>query len=225
MVSMDSELLLKLSPLFDKFTPLYFKKGQVIIRPEDKIENIYFIEKGYVKFYYVSEEGKELTFLIYKPGYLFPILYTFFGQKTRYYFEALTPVVLRRVPREIFTNLVSTDNSISLLINKEIILRLQGLLSKMEYLSLGSAHQNVAFAILICAQEFGKKKNKSIVLNLPLAHKDIASMVGLTRETVSVEMKRLEKEGLILYKRNQITIKNVDKFRDKDGVELNYEFI
>jgi len=194
---MDTRLLLKLRPLFGKFPPLYYKKGQVIIRPEDKIDNIYFIEKGYVRFYYLSEEGKEFTFLIYKPGYFFPILYTFFGHRTRYYFEALTPLILRRAPRETFTDTISTNSSMSLMISKEIVLRMQGILSKMEFLTLGNARQNVAFTILISAQEFGKKKNKSIVLNLPLAHKDIASLAGLTRETVSIEMKNLGKKIML----------------------------
>lgn len=222
---MDTELLLKLRPLFDKSFPLYFKKGQVIIRPEDKIDNIYFIEKGYVRFYYISQEGKELTFLIYKPGYFFPVLYTFFGYKTRYYFEALTPLILKKVPRETFIEIISSNSLISMMISKEIILRMQGILSKMEMLILGNAGQNVAFTILISAQEFGKKNNKSIVLSLPLAHKDIASMAGLTRETVSLEMKSLEKKGLISYKRNQITIKDVDRFKKECRVELNYEYI
>ncbi len=221
---MDTELFLKLRPLFHKYPPLYYKKEQIIIRPEDKIENIYFIEKGFVRFYYLSDEGKEMTFLIYKPGYFFPILYAFFGNKTRYYFEALTPVVLRRAPRETFTKVVEANNALSLAISKEIILRMQGILSKMEFLTLGTAYQNVAFTILICAQEFGKKNKQSIVLNLPLAHKDIASMAGLTRETVSIEMKRLEKEGLIAYKRNHITIKNLDKYKKKTKIELNYEY-
>ena len=60
---------------------------------------------------------------------------------------------------------------------------------------------------------------------MPLAHKDIASLAGLTRETVSIEMKNLEKKGLIAYKRNQITIKDVDKFKKECKVELNYEYI
>ncbi len=221
---MDTKLLVKLRPLFHKFPPLYFKRGQVVIRPEDKIDNIYFIEKGFVRFYFLSDEGKELTFLIYKPGYFFPVLYAFFGEKTRYYFEALTPLVLRRAPRETFTNIVSTNNALSLSVSKEIILRMQGILSKMELLTLGTAYQNTAFTLLICAQEFGKRKKNSIVLNFPLAHKDIASMAGVTRETVSIEMKKLQKQGLISYKRNHIIIKNIDNFKKKTKVELNYEY-
>ena len=38
---MDTDLLKKLNPFFAQYKPLNYKKGQVILRPEDKIEYIY----------------------------------------------------------------------------------------------------------------------------------------------------------------------------------------
>jgi CRP-like cAMP-binding protein len=222
---MDTDLLKKLNPFFIQYKPLNYKKGQVILRPEDKIEYIYFIEKGYVKFYYLSPDGKELTFLIYKPGYIFPLLFTFLGDTTtRYYFEAYTPLTLRRAPRETFTELISTNNFLMFSLSQEVVLRWQELLNRMELLKLGTASQNVAYVIEFCARQFGIQKGKSITIDLPLAHKDIASMVGLTRETVSLEMKKIEQEGLIEYKRGNITINDIEAFRKKTKISDNYGF-
>jgi len=221
----DTDLLRKLNPFFARYKPLNYKKGQVILRPEDKIEYIYFIEKGYVKFYYISPEGKELTFLIYKPGYLFPILFTFLGNTTtRYYFEAYTPLTLRRAPRETFTELISTNTFLMFSLSQEVVRRWQELLNRMELLKLGSACQNVAYIIDLCAEQFGIKNGRTVTIDLPLAHKDIASMVGLTRETVSLEMKKLEQLGLIEYKRRNITIKDLEVFRRKTKIADNYDF-
>jgi CRP-like cAMP-binding protein len=63
-----------------------------------------------------------------------------------------------------------------------------------------------------------------ITIDLPLAHKDIASMVGLTRETVSLEMKKLEQSDLIEYKRGNITIRDIDAFKRKTKITSNYDF-
>jgi CRP/FNR family transcriptional regulator len=222
---MDTDLLKRLNPFFAQYKPLNYKKGQVILRPEDKIEYIYFIEKGYVKFYYLSADGKELTFLIYKPGYLFPILFTFLGDTTtRYYFEAYTPLTLRRAPRETFTELISTNTYLMFSLSQEVVRRWQELLNRMELLKLGSASQNVAYIIDLCAERFGIKNGRAVTIDLPLAHKDIASMVGLTRETVSLEMKKLEQLGLIKYKRGSIAIKDLDEFRRKTKIADNYGF-
>jgi CRP/FNR family transcriptional regulator len=222
---MDTDLLKKLNPFFSQYKLLNYKKGQVILRPEDKIEYIYFIEKGYVKFYYLSQDGKELTFLIYKPGYIFPLLFTFLGDATtRYYFEAYTPLTLRRAPRETFTELISTNTFLMFSLSQEVVFRWQELLNRMELLKLGTASQNVAYVIALCAEQFGLRNRQSITIDLPLAHKDIASMVGLTRETVSLEMKKLEQMGLIEYKRGNITIKDIDIFRRKTKISDNYGF-
>jgi CRP-like cAMP-binding protein len=222
---MDTDLLKKLNPFFAQYKPLNYKKGQVILRPEDKVEYIYFIEKGYVKFYYISQDGKELTFLIYKPGYIFPLLFTFLGDTTtRYYFEAYTPLTLRRAPRETFTELISTNNFLIFSLGQEVVLRWQELLNRMELLKLGSARQNVAYIVDLCARLFGVKNGHAITIDLPLAHKDIASMVGLTRETVSLEMKKMEQMGLIKYKRGNITIEDMHVFRTKTQIASNYDF-
>jgi CRP/FNR family transcriptional regulator len=223
---MDTDLLKKLNPFFAQYKPLTYKKGQVILRPEDKIEYIYFIEKGYVKFYYLSQEGKELTFLIYKPGYIFPLLFTFLGDTTtRYYFEAYTPLTIRRAPRETFTELISTNTFLMFSLSQEVVLRWQELLNRIELLKLGTAFQNVAYVVEFCAKQFGVKNSSgSTTIDLPLAHKDIASMVGLTRETVSLEMKKLEQMGLVEYKRSNITIKDMNTFRRKTNLTDNYDF-
>ena len=215
---MDTDLLRKLDPFFREYSPLNYKRGQIVIKPEDEMEYVYLIEKGFVKFYSISEEGKEMAFLIYKPGYIFPIYYAFTGGNTKYYFEALTPLVVRRAPRKIFTQLISKDLESMMLLSNEIVMRLQELLSRIEFLALGKASKNVAFIILLLASQFGEKHKQAVSINLPVAHKDIASMAGLARETVSLEMKKFEDEGVISYKRNNIIIKDLEKFKKQTGL-------
>ena len=210
---METDLLKKLDPFFHQYKPLYYKKGQIILRPEDKVDGIYFIEKGYVRFYSLSEDGRELTYLIYKPGYLFPIIYTFLGETTKYYFDALTPLILRRAPRAAFTNLVVDNSSALFSIGQEIVIRFEEMLNRMQYSAFGTAYQAVAHLLLNLGEQFGTTKGQSMEINLPITHRDIASMAGLTRETVSLAMKQLEENKFIIYRRNHIAIKNADKFR------------
>ncbi|HYM65247.1 MAG TPA: Crp/Fnr family transcriptional regulator [Candidatus Sulfotelmatobacter sp.] len=215
---MDTDLIKKLDPFFHEYKPISYKKGEIIVRPEEEIENVYLIEKGFVRFYSITEDGKEMTFLIYKPGYIFPVYFAFLGGKTKYYFESLTPVVLRKAPRKVFTNHISKDSESVFSISKEIVIRMIELFNRMEFLALGNASKNVAFIILLFASEFGRKSKKSVIINLPIGHKIIASMAGLARETVSLEMKKMEDTGLISYRRNYISIKNIQKFKKEAGL-------
>lgn len=214
----DTDLLKKLDPLFSQYNPLYYKKGQIILRPEDNIDHIYFLEKGYVRFYSLTEDGKELTFLIYKPGYLFPVIYTFFGKKTKYYFEAVTPIVVRRAPREVFTKLVASNPALIFSLSQEIVVRLNEALDRMQFMAFMGAGSTIAYIIYSCARQFGHRKGSTYIIDLPLTHREIASMAGVARETVSIEMKKFEEEGLIFYKRNRISVRNLPKFMEKFNI-------
>ena len=87
--------------------------------------------------------------------------------------------------------------------------RFLGLMRRMEYLVFGNARSKVASILLICAERFGKKQGQATVIDVPLTHSDIATLVGMTRETVSIEMKKLQKEKLISYKGRYLAILNL----------------
>lgn len=215
---MDTDLLKKLVPFFADEKPIYYKKGQVIIRPEDKIDHIYFIEKGYVRFYHLNEDGRELTFLIYKPGYVFPVAYTFLGQNTRYYFESMTPVILKRSTRGKFNDIILSNVNLMSLVNQEIVKRLGEALERMEVASYGNANKTISYVLKRSAEEFGIRKGNEVAFPLHLTHQIIASLTGLARETVSIEMKKLQDKGLINYKGNTLEIKSLKNFVEKTGL-------
>lgn len=84
-------------------------------------------------------------------------------------------------------------------------------MSRMEYFMCNSAYLKVAAALLACAKTLGKvESDNSVVIPFPLTHRDIATMIGATRETTSLEMKKLEKQGFISKSRRCIRIVNYD---------------
>jgi len=55
----------------------------------------------------------------------------------------------------------------------------------------------VAHELLFQAHNFGESKNGGVELQIPLTHQDIASILSVTRETVSTCMVELRDKGLI----------------------------
>jgi len=93
-------------------------------------------------------------------------------------------------------------------------------LLRMEYLVFGNAYAKVASIIIICAERFGRKRGKKIVIQVPLTHNDIANLVGITRETASLELKKLENKGLIDYERHLLLVKNLKGLREESLLEI-----
>ena len=209
------ETVEKLDLFFSQFRPLRYKRGEVIIRPNDVPPGVYYIDKGYVRLYALSEAGQELDLIIFKPGDIFPLIWAFNDHNSTQYCEAMTPVEIQRAPKEEFMEFVQKNPDAMLTITGRILTRLGGILERMEYMVFGNAYQKVSSILVICAERFGVKQRNEILIRVPLTHRDIANLIGLTRETTSVELKKLERSGIISKKGGQFRVENLEKLKDE----------
>ena len=210
----------KLYNFFSQHKVLQYKKGETFLRAGDIPQGIYFLKKGYVRLYSLSSAGKELTLVIYKPGEFFPVVFTFTAEPSVYYFETLSEVEMSRVPREKFIPFIRENPDVFDEVNLHIIERFQIALRRMEYLTFGNANSRLASILLICARYFGvREDHKEIKIPIPFTHKDIANLVGVARETVSIELKKFIDKGLIEKKGRLLVIKN-RKALEKEASKL-----
>lgn len=205
---MGTTVIDKLNNFFSKLKKYHYKKGEIILRAGDSPQGVYFIDKGYVRDYSISKEGEELMLILFKPEDFFPMQWVFNNKPNFHYFEAMTAVELWRCPREDFIAFIEANPEIFFELTSHIVLRLGGIMQRMEYLAFGNAYQKVASIIMICAERFGEKEGRDIVIRVPLTHKDIASFLGIARETASVEIKKLERKNLITYRGRYLVVKD-----------------
>ncbi|OGH12921.1 MAG: hypothetical protein A2776_02410 [Candidatus Levybacteria bacterium RIFCSPHIGHO2_01_FULL_40_10] len=204
----------KLEEFFSEFRRITYKKRELIIRADETPSGLYFIYKGFVRLYSISESGQELTLIIFKPKDLFPIRWAVVNGSP-YYCEAITSVEVAKAPRDKFLEFSEKNPEVLSELLTKVLTRLGGLLERMEYSVFGNAYQKVASILVICAERFGREKDGEIVIRVPLTHKDLANLVGLTRETTSVELKKLEKLGLCEKEGSRFLIKNLKKLKDE----------
>ncbi len=209
----------KLNKFFSGFKKLSFKKGELILRAGDKPPGIFYLKKGYTRLYSLSKDAQELTLIIFKAGNLFPLMWTLNDTPNMYYLEAMTAVEIHQAPREKFLNFIKNDNELLFELTRRILMRFGGILNRMEYAIFGHAHSKVASIILICAERFGIQSKQDIIIQVPLTHQDIANLIGIARETVSIEMEKLQKKGLIDHQRKYLIIKNVRKLKEECALE------
>lgn len=210
---MEQKALNKLEEFFSQFRRLQYKKHEIILRPDDIPSGIFYIRSGYVKIYTLSESGQELDLILFKPGDFFPMIWAFNNSGVTQYCEAMTSVEAYRASKEEFREFVKKNPEVLWDITGRILIRLRGLLERMEYLVFGNAYQKVASILVICAERFGIKQRNEIIIRVPLTHKDIANLIGLTRETTSVELKKLEKSGIIMKKSGRIHVEDIAKLK------------
>lgn len=187
----------KLEEFFKHNTSFSYKKNSTILRPDDDLKDAYYLLHGYVKDSAVSIDGQEFVLFIFKPEDIFPYNFVFNDLANEHSFVALTPCVVLKCSKSEFLAFLHANPDVLFMLTKKILGRLRGVLQRLEYMAFGNAHKKVASIFIILGERFGEKTKNSIKIALPISHKGIAELVGITRETASVEIKKLEDRKII----------------------------
>lgn len=199
---------------FQKYKQKTYKRGQIILHPdEEPPTDIYFIESGHIKVYSLTEDGNEMCHLFYGPGEMFPMVSFFINQTRDVFFEAMEETVIRKADKDEFMSFIKSNGKYLM----DIILRLSRVLKvyadRIDNLEYTKAYTRVISRLLSLSERFGKEYQGSVLLEIPVTHKEIASTIGLTRETTTRELLILMEKGLINQKGHLIVINNIDKLK------------
>jgi CRP/FNR family transcriptional regulator len=202
-----------LADYFQKFPTRSYKKGRIILEGGPSAHSIFYIEEGFVNAYKLLPNGTQKIYLFYKPGEFFPIISTFSGIHKNLFYEALSNVVARRASKEEFLAYIGDKPDVL----KEVIARIidnhSMYVDRVDNLEYTNAYARLISRLLFLAEDFGEKREKGILIKIPLTHVEIANTIAMTRETASREVERLQKKDLIAIKRHLIFIPSVIKLR------------
>ena len=188
-----------------------YKKGEILMRPDTPPSGVYYLVEGYVKIYSLTQEGDERLHIIYKPGEVFPLIWAMDEMQKNVFYEALTTVVAKRVPREKFLRFVKTNPQALFELTKRIAAAFEIFVDRVETLEIAKSYPRLIDQMLFLAKRFGEKQGKGVVIKAPITHKDIADSIAMSRETASRDISRLEKKGLVAYKNHHLEIIDLEQ--------------
>ena len=128
--------------------------------------------------------------------------------------EAITAVELWAVPMDDFVKFIEKDINIVNEVNKKLIDDLIDLSANWQQIVAGDATSKVAGLILMIAKDVGEKKGNEILVNFNTPHRVLASMAGITRETVTLQILKFQKQGYLYNKGRKMVIKNIEKIKE-----------
>lgn len=215
----------ELVDFFSTYPEFYYDKHDIIIQPGDEPDSIYYITNGFVKQYATSLEGQELILNIFGPHSFFYAIFQPDGSKHDYYFSGLTMIEGHKAPRHEVKEFMHGKPEVLAQLLERRQYGIIGMFSRMEALVFGNAQSKVATAIVFCANRFGLPgiKKGEIRLDLPLTHKEIGHIAGLTRESVSYEMAEFQKQGIISMNKHIVTIHNMESLLDESVLNQEAE--
>lgn len=200
----------KVKEFFNKYPVKNFNRGEVILSPDQGNRAIFFLQTGYVKQYSVSKDGRIKAVNIFKPGAFFPIILALAKFDNKFYFEAIGKVTVYKAPVGEVLKLIINDNQIIADLCRRFMIGVDGILNILQSIMYETSRKKLASFILMLWYRFGSSSNNNYRIDIPLTHQDIASFTGMIRETVSFEMKKLQKEGIIADNKRRRAIQILD---------------
>ncbi len=181
---------------FTKYPKRTYPKGQILLFADESPEHIFYLTKGKVRQYDVSYRGDEIVLNIFKPGAFFPMSWVLNRSQNRYFYKTEEEAVVHIVPPDDVLAFVQREPAVLLDLLQRIYRGIDGLLEKMSQLMSGNAHTRLLNELATECHRFGTPE-KDGSYRLRVSEIDLAARSGLSRETISREMRKLKNRGWI----------------------------
>ncbi|MBW4441585.1 MAG: Crp/Fnr family transcriptional regulator [Plectolyngbya sp. WJT66-NPBG17] len=178
--------------------------NQVILLENDWGSSVYFILSGWVKIRTYNLDGKEVTLNILGKGELFGEMAPLDEVPRSTDVITLAPTVIGNMPAQDFVQLLNSEPEAGIRLAQLMARRLRQVNRRLR-LRESDSTSRVADILLFLADGQGKRsQNGTEIPNLP--HRELSSLSGLARETVTRVLSKLEKKGLIVRDRDTLCI-------------------
>jgi CRP/FNR family cyclic AMP-dependent transcriptional regulator len=191
-----------------------YQKGSLIFMEGEEAEAVYFIKKGKVKIFKTGQDGREHIINILPEGEVFAESCLFGLNKYPASAEAYEDIEVLLIKIKDFEKLLEEYPKISIGIIKAMGKRLQMVSKKIENLALRDAYGKTAMLLMDLILKKHSKLYDGLEIDTDLSRQEMASMVGLTRETFTRALAKLKESGAIDFERDRIKIISVDKLKD-----------
>lgn len=196
----------------DQHTPTKYDKDDYIYFPQDSSSWIYMISNGRVKIGTYTDDKKEIVKAILTKGEIFGEL-ALAGEEVRKDFAQAMDNDTRicRMSIDNLKDLMKDNQELSFKILRIVGWRLRKMERKIESLVFKDARSRIVEFLHDMAIEKGQKVGFEMMIKNHLTHRDIASLTGTSRQTVTTVMNELREQNLINFDRRRILIRDMEK--------------
>lgn len=186
-------------------TERHYSAGRTIFSRGDPADALFVIKEGLVRLVALADKGTETIVNILKPGAVFGEL-LLSEEKRAFSAVAATEVRVSAISRRNFLEILSTTPSVS----ANFIRLLSTRLARVERMFADFGHtwsyHRLARTLLELAEEHGAHAAGGTLIAIRVTHEDLANLIGTTRETVTNQLGKFRKKGLLKRQGRQIVV-------------------
>jgi len=215
------ETLLRSTPLFTDLPPgvlsriadrsvwREYRRRQAIHFPGDPADAVFVVRQGRVKISRLSEDGKEATLNLVGPHEPFGEGCLLDAPTRETLAEVLEPAQTLRISREELLPVLQAHPRFALAVAHLMSGRRRTAESRLEEMVFKTVRSRLAALLARLARNHGRATSGGILLDLSLAHQDLAGQIGSTRETTTLTLNEFKRGGLLRIDHCRILIRDL----------------
>ncbi len=194
-----------------------FPGNSSVYFPGDAAESVFVLVEGRIRLYSITPDGKQAILAIIEPGELFGELALLGSDERDEHAQAVGKSKVVSMPRDAVETVLLRNAHVSLAITKFIGMRRKRLERRLRNLLFRSNRERLVGLLCELLELYGRKIDEGLLINIKLSHQDLAGLIGITRESVTLTLGELQLERLLTVGRQRIVILNPDKLARAAG--------
>jgi CRP/FNR family transcriptional regulator, cyclic AMP receptor protein len=185
-----------------------FEVEQPLFRQGDSHNGIFLIETGRVRSYYVAPSRREVTLAYWFPGNFVGAPDMFGGGTHMWGSSAVQRSTTIFLPGPELRRLALGSAAIAVALLDALAFKARCYSAMAQMLGTRSATERLEHLLVFLASVYGLKEPNGTVIAASFTHADLASLIGSTRQWVTVQFARLQERGIVRYNRGLLVIRD-----------------
>jgi CRP/FNR family transcriptional regulator, cyclic AMP receptor protein len=189
------------------------EEGETFYTPMDLCETLFVLQRGRVRIYRATPDGREFTVAVLESGTVFGEM-ALTGQRLRNsYAQAIEESEVSAMCRADVERLILEKPRVGLQLVHLLSDRLATHETRMEDMALREVPARLASLVLLLVEGEGVRTSTSYKIPTRYTHQQLGSMIGANREAVTRALARLRELGALDVKRRYILVEDIEALR------------
>ena len=191
-------------------SPITIEAGSSVFQQGDQHTGIWLIEEGIVRTYYAAPSGRQITLAYWPAGHFVGGPEIFGGGEHVWSADVMQRCRSLYLPAPAIRRLAETQPSFALCLIEGLVAKGKCYSALVQMLGTRSVVERLTQLLVILAENHGRREGNRLVIERKLTHDQIATIVGSTRQWVTMTLDKFQKQGVISVARQSIVIDRYD---------------
>jgi CRP-like cAMP-binding protein len=200
----------EIEDLAGQLSYVHLEKGELFYGPEDQTEKLFLLQKGKVRMFRTTPDGREFTLAVVESGTVFGEMALTVQQLEGAYAQAMEASDAAYMLHQHLERLVLEKPEVGLKIMQVLSERLRRYETRLEDVAMKDVHSRLASIIVLLTESEGVRTGTGYRIPSHYTHERLGTMIGTKRAAVTRAFGVLQDEGVVELRRRLIYVTDIE---------------